>query len=209
VERSDLRIALVCFTATLLGCSDLPSKGDALDLVKQGVKEDATCTLPIATLSKLKMQHASKAICVPQEAAATMACLDALTAAGMTKPMPPGYMAEWPDEVSGAGFDSVSPYDRRARALLFKGCVELTPGLREGQFRCGEASADKVVRMTKTDETHASVRYARALTLDSRLAAIETACGAVGRPAPEGNVTLAKVDDKWAISKDPEPASSR
>ncbi len=33
-----------------------------------------------------------------------------MVAIGATKPMPGGYMAEWPDEIGSAGFDSVSPY---------------------------------------------------------------------------------------------------
>src|SRR5262249_51744689 len=136
-----------------------------------------------------------------------MACLDALVSMGVTRRMEGGYMAEWPDEVGGAGFDAVSPYDRKARALLFKGCVEMTPGIREGQFRCGEAVAEKVLRVTKTSDDHASVRYARAVKLDPKLAELDALCGGITRPAPEGTVTLARgADAKWALSDDSAPA---
>lgn len=189
------------------GCSDLPSKSDALDIVERSVQEEATCTLPIAMLSRLKMQHATKGICVSREGGVPMdeawTCLEALAASGATKRMPDAYMTEWPDEVSGASFDTVSPYERRARSLLFKGCVEMTPGLREGQFRCGEARAEKVVRVTKQDESHAVVRYSRAIKLDPKLAAIDAACGAVTRPAPEGSLTIARTPDKkWSGASD-------
>jgi hypothetical protein len=214
-SRSIVVLSIFCATALVsAGCSDLPSKSDALAGVKQSVKEDATCTLPIDLLSRLKTQHTSKGVCVPREGGppmdAAMKCLDALVAIGATKPMPGGYMAEWPDEIGSAGFDSVSPYERRARSLLFKGCVAMTPGIREGQFRCGEAVAEKVVRITKSDDEHALVRYARAIKLDPKLAEIDAACGAVTRPAPEASVTFAKgPDKKWALAMDePSPSSS-
>src|SRR5262245_57836031 len=76
-------------TSVLIGCSDLPSKNDALDIVRHGVKEEASCTLPIPSLSRFKMQHTTKAICVPREGSPSpdpaMTCLDALVAAGVTK----------------------------------------------------------------------------------------------------------------------------
>jgi hypothetical protein len=160
-------------------------------------------------LSKLRVQYTTKAMCAladvpgaPKDT--TAACLDALVAAGLTKPMPPGYMAEWPDEVSSASLDSVSAYDRKARALLFKTCVEMRD-LREGRFACGEAQADHVLKVTKSSDTQAGVRYERTLNLSPSLAALDGACGAVTRPAPEGNVTLEKVDGKWALAHD-EPA---
>jgi hypothetical protein len=197
---------LVAITAALLACSDAPSKSDALEAIQRDVKEEAGCTLPISLLSRLKMQHSTKAVCVARDGGApndsAMACLDALVAAGATKRMPGSYMAEWPDEISGAGFDSVSPYERRARELVFRGCVEMVGALRDGQFRCGQARADKIVRITKKDETHALVRYARALTLDPQLAAIDAACGAVSRPAAEETVVFEKTDKHWAISSE-------
>jgi len=218
VARSDrLRSRLFSSFLTLvaltsLGCGDLPSKSDALAIVEHSVKEDAMCTLPIAMLSRLKMQYATKAICVSREGGAPMneawACLEALVASGATSRMPGAYMAEWPDEVSGASFDAVSPYERRARDLVFKGCVEMAPGLREGQFRCGEARADKVVRVTKQDESHALVRYARAITLEPKLSAIDAACGAVTRPAPEGTLTIARTPEKKWVASDAVPPES-
>jgi hypothetical protein len=219
VARSErLGSILVLTLATTIalisaGCSDLPSKQDALAVVKHSVKEDAMCTLPITLLSRLKAQHSTKAMCVPREGGApmdsAMACLDALVAIGATKRMGGSYMAEWPDEVGGAGFDTVSPYDRRARALVFKGCVEMTPGIREGQFRCGEAVAEKVVQITKTDDDHARVRYARNIKLNPKLAELDAACGAITRPAPEGSVTFAKTEGKkWELVSEDAPATA-
>lgn len=180
-------------------------------MVQHEVKEDATCTLPIALLSRLKMQHTSKAVCVPREGGppvdAAMACIDALVAAGVTKRMPGAYMAEWPDEVTGAGFDSISPYERRARDLIFRGCIEMG-ALREGRFRCGQARADHVIQVTKRDEQHVVVRYSREVTLDPQLAEIDKACGPTNRPAPEGLVTLEKIGKGWALADtDPSTAS--
>lgn len=213
------RTATVLFvfgTATLLtsACGDLPSKGDALELVQHEVKEEANCTLPISLLSRLKIQHSSKALCVPREGGpptdAAMACMNALVAAGITKRMPAGYMAEWPDELAGAGFDSVSPYERRARDLIFKGCVEMTGDLRDGRFRCGQARAERVVRVTKKSENQALVRYARAIAPAPQLASIDAACGATTHPAPEATVTIEKADKRWVLVAEVEgsPASS-
>jgi len=202
---------VVVVASLLVACSDLPGKEDALTTVQREVKEDATCTLPIKLLPALKMQHSTKAVCVPRESDPAgkkqyddaMTCLQALVTAGVTKSMPPGYMAEWPDEVTGTGFDSISPYERRARTLLFKGCVEMVDDLRAGQFRCGQARADKVIRINKSDATHALVRYSRAVTIDPRLAGIEAACGIVTRPGPEASTTFVKVDKKWSIEPPP------
>jgi hypothetical protein len=190
----------------MMGCSDLPSKDAALEIVQHEVKEEAMCTLPIAFLSNVRKQYTSKALCVPRDGGppvdAAMACVNALLAAGATKSMPPGYMAEWPDEVSSAGFDAVSPYDRKARHLIFKGCVEMTSDLREGRFKCGQARADKVTRVTKKESTGAvTVRYSRAITLDPQLPKIEAACGATSRPAQEDEIVLQKnAANKWGIA---------
>lgn len=206
-------LSLFALAGVLVACSDLPAKDEALATVQREVKEDATCTLPIKLLPTLKMQHSTKAVCVPRENEPSekkqyddaMKCLDALVSAGITKNMPPGYMADWPDEVSGAGFDSISPYERRARTLIFKGCVAMVDDLRAGQFRCGEAKADKVVRVSKVDPTHATVRYSRQLTIDPRLAGIEAACGAVTRPGPEATANFVKTEKKWGIAPEPPP----
>ncbi|MBX3229369.1 MAG: hypothetical protein KIT84_17885 [Labilithrix sp.] len=202
-------LSLVVLGSGLFACSDVPAKADALATIQRDVKEEATCTLPINLLPLLKMQHTTKAVCVPRETDPAgkkqyddaMRCLDALVAADVTKPMPSGYMAEWPDELSGTGFDAISPYERRARTLLFKGCVQMVDDLRAGQFRCGDARADKVVRISKIDATHVSVRYSRAITIDPRLASVEAACGKVTRPGPEASATFVKNTEtkKWAL----------
>lgn len=203
------RSFLVCGLVLLAACG-LPSKGEALDLIAQGQKEDASCTLPIDVVSKLKLQHVTKAICVPMaglgEPPAQMnqltGCFDALVAAGATKAMPSSYMVEWTDEIQAAGFDRVGAYDRKARDLVYRGCYEMG-SLREGRFKCGEAKASAVVRVAKKGETQAQVRYARALTLDPSLAKIEAACGAISRPPEESSVTMEKTDGKWALVSEP------
>lgn len=201
----------------LVACNDVPSKKDALAMVQSDVKEDATCTLPITLLPLLKMQHTTKAVCVPRETnpagKATldnaMGCLNALVAAGVTQTMPDAYMAEWPDEVSGAGFDAISPYDRSARTLVFKGCVKMVDDLRAGQFRCGQAKADKIIHEAKKDDTHASVEYSRVITLNPALAQIDAACGAVTRPGPDATAVFEKSADKqWHVLPDGVPAAS-
>jgi hypothetical protein len=211
-DRRPRQIVIAGCVAILTGaCSDLPSKGEALKIVRSEVKEEASCTLPISLFSRLKMQHSSKAVCVPREGGAPMdeaiKCLDALVAAGKTKHMPADYMANWPDELEGPGADSVSPYERRARYHLFKGCVEMTGDLREGRFRCGEARAEKVLRVTKKTDTTATVRYARSVKLDRTVASIEAACGQLTPPAPEGNVTLEKTDERWRVVSSDEEAT--
>ena len=111
-----------------------------------------------------------------------------------------GYMAEWPDELSGGGFDAIPPYDRRARMLIFKGCVKMVDDLRAGQFRCGEAKADKIIRISKKDDNHAAVEYSRVITLDPQLATVDAACGAVTRPGPDATATFEKTADKqWHV----------
>ena len=194
----------------LAACGGLPSKGEALEVLQQGQKEDASCGLPIEMISKLKMQHVTKAVCVPMAALgeapgpmnAEMACLDALVAAGATRRMPQSYMVEWTDETSAAGFDRVPAYERKPRELVFRGCVEMG-ALREGRFACGEAKADHVVRITKKNEKQALVRYGREITLSPALAQIDAACGSATRPPPESSVTLESVDKKWTIVPDP------
>jgi hypothetical protein len=189
------------------------SKSDALEVVRRDVQEEASCTLPVGVLSKLKMQYTTKAACSKRDEAnpsakdQPTACLEALVAAGVTQAMPPGYMSDWTDEVATLPFDAVSPYERRARALQFKTCVEMRD-LREGRFRCGEAKAEKVVRVTKLGDARASVLYARTVTLDPSLRGIEAACGSVSHPAPEATVTLEKVDKKWALAHDDAPPSA-
>jgi hypothetical protein len=209
------RLALTASALALsAGCG--LSKSDALEVVRHDVQEEASCTLPVGVLSELKMQYATKAACAkrPESTAAgetvknvSTKCLEALVAAGVTKAMPPGYMAEWTDEVATLPFDAVSPYERRARALQFSTCVEMRD-LREGRFRCGEAKAEKVIHVTKLGDGAASVVYTRTVTLDPQLETIEAACGAVSHPAPEATVTLEKASGKWALRSDAPPAAS-
>ncbi len=179
-------------------CGSGPSKAQALEAIQRDVKEEGSCTLPVDVLGKLKMQYASKGICVPLEGAdKARACLDALVAAGVTKPMPTSYMVDWTDE---AALPGVSPYDKKARNLVFKTCVEMSGTLRDGRFSCAEAKADHVVRITKIDDTKVDVLYARTLTNKSWLAAVEKACGAITPPPPESSVALAKDSAGWSIA---------
>lgn len=182
----------------------MPSKSEALEVLGKG-KEDSSCTLPIETFSKLKMQHVTKAVCIPMAGLgespapmnASMACLEALAAAGATKAMSQKYMLDWPDEANLAN----SPYDRRPRDLIFRGCFEMGE-LREGRFKCGDAKADKIVRISKKNDKQALVRYARTITFDPALAKIEAACGTISRPAPESSVTMENTGKQWTIVPD-------
>jgi hypothetical protein len=194
----------------LLGCSDLPSKSDALDVVQRDVHEEASCTLPLGVLSKLKMQHTTKAVCVPKVDGPdpVLACMQALEDMGAAKRMPASYLNEWPDDVAAAGFDAIPAYERRARALAFKACFEMGD-LREGRFRCGEAAADHVLRITKKGEKLADVRYARRLTIDPKLTAIEAACGVVTRPPPEADAVLRRTDKDWSVAKEESTPAGR
>jgi hypothetical protein len=201
--------SLFAVGVVLVACSGLPGKDEALALVQAEAKEDTNCTLPISIMPLLKMQHTTKAVCVPREQDPagkktfddTMACLNALVTAGATTAMPPNYMSEWPDEVAGSSFNDVNAYDRRARMLMFKGCVAMGDGLRNGQFKCAQAKADAIVRTSKIDDTHAKVTYSRTLTFDASLAAIEKVCGTVTRPGPDAMVVLEKTaDKKWHVA---------
>lgn len=180
-------------------------------MIQSGVTEDVTCTLPIALMPILKMQHTTKAVCVPRETDPAgkktlddaVTCLNALVAAGVTQQMPASYMSEWPDEVSGAGFDAISPYDRRARMLVYKECVKMTDNLRAGQFHCGQGKADKIIHELKKDDTHASVEYSRVITLNPALPNVDAACGVVTRPGPDATATFEKSADKqWHVLPD-------
>lgn len=200
---------LVCTAAAGLvgaGCSNLPSKKDAFEVLTHEVKEEALCTLPVGLLSRLKMQYTTKAVCVPREGPSSdpaMSCVDALVAAGVTKPMPASYMNEWPDDIALV----VSVYERRARHLLFKSCVEMVGDLRSGGFRCGEARADHIIQISKKADKQALVRYARVITLDPGLAAIDAACGVASRPPPEETVTLEKSESRWIVVAEGEATS--
>ena len=186
-------IAVAFCTGVFVACSGGPSKSKAMEALQSGVREDGSCTLPLDILTKLKMQHSTKGICVPKEGAdKAKACVEALVTANITHRMPNAYMVTWPDEVSGASLSDIPAYERRARNLVYSTCVELAGDLREGRFQCADAKAEKILKVTALDDTHADVRYAREVTLRPTLAAIEAACGAVSRPPGESTVAFTK-----------------
>jgi hypothetical protein len=185
----------------LVGCSKGPSKTQAFESIQSGVKEDGSCTLPVDILSRVKMQYSTKGICVPKEGAEkAKACIDALVAAGATKRMPDAYMLAWPDEVATASLSDIPAYERRARNLVYGECVELAGNLRDGRFPCADVQAEKVLRVTALDDTHADVAYERKLTLKPELAAIDKACGTVTRPPGESTVAFVKTEGTWGLA---------
>ncbi len=196
-----IAVATAAAAAFVAGCGSGPSKSQAFEAIQANVKEDATCTLPVGMLTQFKMQHTSKGVCIPKEGAPTAKpCIDALVKANVTHRMSETYMLAWPDEVSATSLSSVPAYDRRARDITYSTCVELVPGLREGRFTCAEVHAEKVIKITATDDTHAEVRYERAITLRPMLAAIEAACGQITRPPGESTVKFVKsASGKWEI----------
>ena len=188
--------------ALLVGCSSGPSKSAAYDAIQaSGVREDGSCTLPVEMLTTIKVQHATKAMCVPREGAEkARACVEALVTAGITRKMPETYMLTWPDEVSGASLSDVPAYDRRARNLTYITCVELVGDMRDGRFPCADVHADKVLKVTTIDPTHADVRYERDVKLKPTLPAIDAACGAVTRPPGEATVAFVKGASGWVLA---------
>ena len=194
-------LGLLSVPVLLLACGSGPSKTQALEAIQSGVKEEGTCILPVEMLRQLKVQHTTKAMCVLKEGFEKPgACVAALVAAGVTHRMPDAYMLEWPDEFSSASLAEVPAYQRRPRNLAYALCVELVGDLREGRFTCADARADKVLKVTSTDPTHADVRYEREIKLRPMLTAIDAACGAVTRPFGETTVTLEKNASGWALS---------
>jgi hypothetical protein len=187
--------------AAVVGCSNTPSKSEALQAIQNAVKEDGSCILPVEILSHLKMQHATKGICVPKEGAdKARACVDALVTAGITQRKPDAYMLTWPDEVAGASLEDVPAYERHARNLLYGTCVELVGNLREGRFPCARVHADKILKIASLDATHAGVRYERAIEESPTLAPIDAACGTTTRPPGEASVQFAKSASGWALA---------
>lgn len=184
--------SLGAFTAA---CNGGPSKGQALETLQRDLKEDGSCTLPIAVIRQLKMQYSSNGACVPNEGAEkSLACVNELVSLGITHTKSPAYMVDWED---GATLEGV--YERHARNLVYKTCVDMD-GLREGRFPCAEARADKIVRVKAVDDTHAEVRYARDLAFRPSLAAIEKACGEITRPTEETTANFVKGDSGWKIA---------
>jgi hypothetical protein len=193
-------IAGALLAVTLVACSGGPSKSQAFEAIQSGVKETGSCTLPVEILTKVKVQHVSKGLCVPREGAdQARACVEALVAAGITHRMPDTYMLGWPDDVSTASLSDVPAYERRARNLVYSTCVELAGGLREGLFTCADARAEKVLKVTSLDPTHADVQYQREVNLRPTLTAIDTACGAVTRPPGESTVAFTKTSAGWQL----------
>ncbi len=194
-------VASAVLALLLIGCGKGPSKSQALDSVQNGPKEDGSCTLPVDILSHVKMQYTTKGICVPKEGAGkASACMNALVAAGVTKPMPEAYMLTWPDEVATASLADIPAYERRARNLVYGACVELAGNLRDGRFTCADVRASKVLKVTALDDTHADVLYEREIVLRPTLAAIDTACGAVSRPPGESTVAFVKSAAGWVLA---------
>ena len=195
-------LSLVALASVLTACG--LSKSQAMDGIQAGVKEDGTCTLPLEMLSKLKVQHTTKAVCAPKEGGEKQkACIDALVAAGVTKAMPDAYMVAWPDDVSSASLKDIPAYERRARNLVYSTCVELGL-LRDGRFVCADAKASEIVRVTPLDDRTTDVRYAREVKLRPSLTAIEAACGQTIHPAAEAEVQFTKVDKgPWTLVTKP------
>jgi hypothetical protein len=193
--------SLVVLTGTLLvACGSGPSKSTALEVINASIKEDGSCTLPVSTLTQLKVQHTTKAMCVPKEGAdKARACVDALIAAGATHRMPDAYMLAWPDEVASASLTDLPAYERRARNLVYSTCIEITGDLRNGRFTCADARADKVLKVTEKDKTHADVEYQREITLRPALAAIDAACDVTAHPPADVTVPFVKGESGWTL----------
>lgn len=189
----------------IVACSGGPSKGQALEAIQAGVKEDGSCTLPVGILAQLKMQHVTKGVCVPKEGAdKAHACLEALITAGATRRMDEGYMRAWPDDVASRSFSDLPAYERRPRSQVYSTCAELKGDLREGRFNCAEARADKIIKVSALDDKRADVKYEREIQLRPTLAAIDAACGQVTRPPGEATASFVKDASGWKL-KPPEP----
>jgi hypothetical protein len=187
---------------TLAACSSGPPKAEALETIRKTVKEDDTCVIPVEITKALKMQYVSKAVCVPNtNAQAAARCMSALLAAGVTAPMPTGYMVEWAEEGTS---DSTTMYEHHARNIVFSTCVEMR-GLRDGRFPCADVQVDKIVRTKKVDDAHADVVYSRIVTVKSSLAGIEAACGPTTRPPEDAVASFEKGPSGWTIAA---PAAS-
>jgi hypothetical protein len=200
--KSDTSVLVVVgIGAVLLACSSGPSKSQAFEAIQSGIKEEGSCILPVELLARVKMQHTTKGICVPKEGAdKARACIDALVAAGVTHRMPESYMLAWPDEVASASLSDIPAYERRPRNLVYGTCVELVGDLREGRFTCADARADKILKITATDDTHAEVRYEREIKLRPTLPAIDAACGTVTRPPGESTAAFVKGTSGWTLA---------
>lgn len=205
-KSGGLLFAAAFLTTTVVACSG-PSKADALQQIQSGVKEDGSCTLPIDIVSKLKVQYATKGICIPKEdSAKAKACLEALVKVGATHLMPADYMVAWPDEVSGVSLNDTPAYERKARNQIFSMCVELTGNLRVGLFTCAEARASTILKITSDDNKTAKVQYEREIGMRPTLPTIEAACGKVTPPPTDATATFVKEASGWKL-KPPDPAT--
>jgi len=106
---------------------------------------------------------------------------------------PPGVARGWVTEATEARQDHAL---RRGRLHP----LELAGELRDGRFGCAAVQAEKVLRVTALDDTHADVAYERKLTLRRSLTAIDTACGTVTRPPGEATVSFVKTDSTWGLA---------
>ena len=199
------RVFAIGIVAISIAACSGPSKGDALAQIQSSVKEDGSCTLPIDVVSKLKVQYATKGICIPKDdTSKAKACLEALVKVGATHKMGDEYMVAWPDEMSGVSLTDVSAYDRKARKEIFSLCVELTGNLRVGMFTCAEARAEKILKITSDDGKTAKVQYERAVGMRPTLPTIEAACGKVTPPPTDATADFVKDPSGWKL-KPPEP----
>ena len=172
-----------------------------MDAIRSGVEEDGSCTLPLDILSKVKIQHATKGLCVPKEGAdKARACVDALIAANVTQRKPDAYMVGWSDDIAAMSLKDLPASSRHARTLDYSLCVELPADLRDGRFPCADVKADKILKVTALDEKNADVRYARALEMKPTLPAIESACGTVSRPPGESKIGFVKAGGDWVLA---------
>lgn len=195
------RALALAVVALVVGCSSGPSKSKALENIQAGVKEDASCTLPLEVLTQLKVQLTSRAMCIPKEGAAkARACASALVAAGLTRAMPESYMLAWPDEVANLSLSAVPAYERRARNLTYTLCVEMSDDLRVGRFPCADVQATKVLRVSESDPTHAEVSYQREVKIKPWLTEVEAACGAITRPPGVGLASFTKSEAGWSLA---------
>ena len=196
--------------ACVVACGSGPSKREALDAVGRDATADAICTLPIDILTQLRMQHATKGMCVAKDEPATpkvKKCMDALATAHITQLKPAAYMREWPDDVAARSLSDVPAYERKPRDLLYATCWELSePRLRQGQFVCAKSTNDKILDMTKIDDAHVDVKVAQKITPSDDLATINEACGGnVTKPPSDVTIRLEKTSAGWMI---PPSASS-
>jgi hypothetical protein len=200
VARSIERILLPLATAILVAACSGPSKTTALEAIQRDVKEDGSCILGVDVMRQLKMQYASKGVCIPNEGAKVAGtCFEALAAAGVTHPKSPKYMVDWED-----GATSNDVYNRHARNLVYSACYDME-SLRDGRFSCAEGHAEKIIKITSKGDTAAEVVYSRDLAFRPSLVAIEKACGPVSRPPPETTAMFTKGAAGWAVAPPPPP----